>query len=274
MLYIGPSGIPASATQPTIRSGLDRIAELGLTALEIAWVHGARTSDAECALIKEHSQHLGIALTAHGSYYINLNAVEADKRAASRQRLLEAVLKAAQAGVQKVVVHAAFYLESSPAATQEMVLNELRLINQSLPPPLQQAVKISLETTGKPTQGGTVAEILAVCQHFENVQPGLDFSHLYARSIGQDHGYDYTTRVLEQLRKASPDALGSMHIHLSGIDYGAKGERQHVLFTDSAFDYQGTLRALKTAGVSGFLIIESPLQEIEAQMIAELYRAI
>ena len=274
MLHIGPSGIPASAAQPTIRSGLDRLAELGLTALEIAWVHGARTSDPECALIKEHSQRIGIALTAHGSYYINLNAVDAEKRAASRQRLVEAVRKAALAGVQKVVVHAAFYLESSPADTQATVIHELGLINNALTDTEKEAVHISLETTGKPTQWGTVEEILAVCQHFDNLQPCLDFSHLYARSLGQNHGYDYTARVLEQMGKASPDALSSMHIHLSGIEYGAKGEKQHRLFSESQFDYMGAIRALKAAEVSGFLIIESPAQEVEAQLIAQIYTAL
>ncbi|MEA3459562.1 MAG: hypothetical protein U9R11_02635 [Chloroflexota bacterium] len=44
--------------------------------------------------VRETAERLGVTLSVHGPYYINLNAAEAEKVGASRQR----ILKAAQVG--------------------------------------------------------------------------------------------------------------------------------------------------------------------------------
>jgi len=63
-----------------------------------------------------------------------------------------------------------------------------------------------------------------------------------------------------------------MHIHVSGIEYGPRGERRHLMLTDSDFNYVEFLSALKDWGVKGLVICESPDPEEDALMLQRVYR--
>ena len=49
-------------------------------------------------------------------------------------------------------------------------------------------------------------------------------------------------------------ALDHLHMHLSGIEYGSKGERQHLALTESDMNYKAVLQALIDFDVGGWLI--------------------
>ena len=66
-------------------------------------------------------------------------------------------------------------------------------------------------------------------------------------------------------------ALFDMHIHLSGINYGAKGEKNHLSFAESDFNYTDCLKALKDYKVKGCVICESPILEKDAALLKETY---
>ena len=76
--------------------------------------------------------------------------------------------------------------------------------------------------------------------------PCLDFAHLHARAgDGSMNSYDEWARLLEAYGAAlGQDALGSLHIHLSGIEYSPKGEKNHLPLAEADFDLQALLRAL------------------------------
>jgi deoxyribonuclease-4 len=75
-------------------------------------------------------------------------------------------------------------------------------------------------------------------------------------------------RVRERLGRA---ALENMHIHVSGIRYGRKGERNHLNLEESDFRYIELLSALKDYDVGGMLICESPNLEEDARLLQETY---
>ena len=62
-----------------------------------------------------------------------------------------------------------------------------------------------------------------------------------------------------------------MHIHISGIDYNAKGEMRHLNLKDSDFRFDDWIMVLKDYGVEGKIICESPHQEADALMLKKLY---
>ena len=62
-----------------------------------------------------------------------------------------------------------------------------------------------------------------------------------------------------------------MHIHCSGIKYGAKGELKHLVLEESDLQYVELLRALKDYDVKGLLICESPNLEEDAVLMQETY---
>ena len=67
------------------------------------------------------------------------------------------------------------------------------------------------------------------------------------------------------------EALEDLHIHMSGIHYTDKGERNHLPFLESDFNFIECLRALKDYKVKGCIICESPLLEKDALLQKETY---
>ena len=68
-------------------------------------------------------------------------------------------------------------------------------------------------------------------------------------------------RILEAYQTAlGDDALKNLHAHLSGIEYGPKGERNHLMLEDADFDLAGLLRALAEFKCGGRILCESPEQ--------------
>jgi len=66
-------------------------------------------------------------------------------------------------------------------------------------------------------------------------------------------------------------ALDTMHVHLSGIKYGGKGEIKHLNLEDSDLQYTELLKALRDYEVKGLVICESPNLEGDARLLQETY---
>jgi deoxyribonuclease-4 len=65
-----------------------------------------------------------------------------------------------------------------------------------------------------------------------------------------------------------------MHIHVSGIAYGPKGEIKHLNLKESDLQYAELLQALKDYEVQGLLICESPNVEEDALLLQSTYNAL
>ena len=68
--------------------------------------------------------------------------------------------------------------------------------------------------------------------------------------------------------------LDDIMIHVSGIEYGKGGERRHLNFKESDFQYQEFVRALKERRVQGLVICESPNREEDALLLQQAYLAL
>ena len=60
------------------------------------------------------------------------------------------------------------------------------------------------------------------------------------------------------------DALERLHIHLSGIEYGPKGEKNHLKLSEADLDLKAIFRALHEFGCGGRILCESPIMEEDA----------
>jgi deoxyribonuclease-4 len=135
-------------------------------------------------------------------------------------------------------------------------------------------VTIRPEITGKGSQFGTLEEVLQLSAEVEGLAPAVDFAHLHARA-GRVNSYDEFAAILGQVESAlGRKALDDIHIHVSGIEYGPKGERKHLVFADSDFRYADLLRALKDFDVRGLLICESPNLEEDALLLQGTYHSL
>jgi len=273
-LLFGTGGIPNSTPRPAnLINGLKRLADLGLGVTEMEFVYGVKMSEPETAQVANAAQKNKIRLTAHAPYYINLNAHENDKLVASQERLLQTARVAAACGANSVAFHTAFYLEDDPQTVYQRVkklliglVGDLKRSNKYL--------WLRPELLGKHSQFGSLEELLNLCSEVEGLAPCIDFAHLHART-GKFNSYYEFKGVLNQIEKRlGRSALDNMHIHLSGIKYGPRGELNHLNLRDSDLKYEELLQALKEQNAQGLVICESPNLEDDALHLQETYNKV
>jgi len=271
-LLFGTGGVPLSAKSRSTEAGIERIAELGLGCMEVEFVQGVKMSPQVAVSVGELAARKNVVLTAHGPYFVNLNAVEPQKVHMSKERILQTARIAALFGARSITFHAAFYLKSTPAETYAVVKKHLQEVVNILQKEGNK-VTISPEVTGKPSQFGTLEELLRLSSELEGVAPCLDFSHWHART-GKANSYQEFLDILDQIeRKLGRQGLDNMHIHLSGIAYGNKGEIKHLMLPDSDLRYAELLKALKERKAKGVVICESaPYLEQDALLLQQTYR--
>ncbi len=272
-LLFGTGGVPHSAREATTVSGIERIYELGLGCMELEFVQGVRMSETAAYQVAETAARTGIRLSAHAPYFINLNAREPEKIEKSKERILKTAHIASLCGAESIVFHAAFYLGDPPHKTYQTVKKHLAEILDQLIGEHHE-VWLRPEVTGKPSQFGTIAEILDLCTELEGLAPCLDFAHWHARTA-ESNSYSEFASILRQVKeRLGQAALDNMHIHLSGIRYGQKGEISHLNLKDSDLKYPELLQALKDYDVKGLVICESPNLEDDAQLLKLTYQSL
>ena len=271
-LLFGTGGVPFSAESRSTEAGIERIAELGLGCMEVEFVQGVKMRADVAVAVGELAARKKIALTAHGPYYVNLNAVEPQKVHMSKERILRTARIAALFGARSITFHAAFYLKDSPAQTYAVVRKHLQEVVNTLRKEGNK-VTISPEVTGKPSQFGTLEELLRLSSEIEGVLPCIDFSHWHART-GKANSYQEFLAALDMVeKKLGRRGLDNMHMHLSGIAYGNKGEIKHLMLAESDLRYAELLKALKEHRAKGIVICESaPYLEDDALLLQRTYR--
>ena len=270
-LRIGTAGIPASTKPRSTANAVKRLAELGLRHMEIEFVRGVRMGESTAEQIKALAEEHDISLTVHAPYYVNLNSAEPEKIAASKDRIIQAARAGAWAGARSVTFHAAYYHDDDPA---EVFIRVKEHMEEMLARLEEEGIDIRLspETTGGPSQFGTLEELVRLGEEVPGVYPCVDFSHLFARSLGEYNSYEHFAGTLQLIRdKLGEQALKEMHIHLSGIEYGPKGEKRHLPLEETELKYEDVLRALIDFEAAGWLTCESPILEEDALILQGLY---
>jgi deoxyribonuclease-4 len=269
-LLFGTGGTPHSAKTASTIDGILRIAELGLGCMEIEFVQGVRMGEAGARLVAEAAAKAGVKLSAHGPYFINLNAHDLEKIRASQQRILQTARIGSICGAENITFHAAFYLNDPPSEVYNRVKDYLaEVVNRLKRENIQ--VWIRPEIMGKDTQFGTVDEVLNLSIELEGVAPCIDFAHWHARTGGFNSYSDFASILLKVKERLGDKALDNMHIHASGIAYGKKGETKHLNLKDSDFQYTELLQALKDFNAKGLVICESPNLEEDALLLQATY---
>ena len=216
----------------------------------------------------------GIALSCHAPYYINLNSREPEKITASRERIIHASRISQILGVRSVIFHPAFNHEDTSEVVLGRVVRELSIIRETLD---KEGYEVTLrpETTGKGTQFGDLAETIRIAQEVPGVLPCIDFSHLHARTNGRFNSYDEFCGILNETAEALGDRwVKNVHFHISGIEYGLKGEKHHLVLKESDLRFDELMKACHSFGVEGLAICESPNLEEDAQLLQQTYRAL
>jgi deoxyribonuclease-4 len=273
-LLFGTAGMPKSSKKRSSISGIERVKELGLGCMELEFVRGVKMGEATAAEVFEKSQEEEISLSVHGPYYINLNSQEPEKIDASIERIYKSSRIGSICGARNIVFHPAYYHKENPEKVYEKVF---ALMKQLVSRINDEGIEVILrpETTGKGTQFGSLEENVRLGVELENVLPCIDFAHLHARSNGAENSYEEFSATLELVEnELGREGLDDMHMHVSGIEYSEKGERNHLNLDDSDLQYTELMRALKDFKVKGLLICESPDNEEDAMLMKRTYEGL
>jgi len=127
---------------------------------------------------------------------------------------------------------------------------------------------------GKPSQFGTLEEILNLSVELEGVAPCIDFTHWHARTGKFNSYHEFVSILLQVKQRLGTAALDDMHIHVSGIAYGKSGEIKHLNLKESDFQYVELLKALRDYNTEGIVICESPNLEEDALLLQATYNSL
>ncbi|WP_457752135.1 deoxyribonuclease IV [Thermococcus sp.] len=273
-LRFGTAGIPISTPKRSTIDGIEHVRQLGLDAMELEFVRGVNLKPELAKKIKYVAKKHDVLLTAHAPYYINLNAAEKAKVEASKRRIIQSAERLYDAGGWSVVFHAGYYLKQNPAKVYDRIKAELKDIEREL---MDRGIKVWIrpELTGKPTQFGDLKEIVKLSEELETVLPTIDFAHAHARNKGKCNTVEEWREMLSFMEdRLGREALNNMHIHISGIEYTEKGERNHLNLQESDMNWEDLLRILKEFRVKGVVISESPNIEGDAILMKKKYEEI
>ncbi len=247
---------------------------IGLNALELGWVQSVRVTEATCALIKSAGEEQGVALSVHAPYFINLNASD-EEWTKSRKRLMDAAHYGWLAGATDIIFHPGSYFMNDPLEVLKVAIPRLKGCVDELKKN-GDAVTLRPETMGKSAMLGSFEDAVAMSKAMDMVMPCLDFAHLHARpGDGTMNTYDEWSRLLEvYARELGEKALKRLHIHLSGIEYGPKGEKNHLKFADADLDMKALFKALNRFGCGGRILCESPIMEEDALVMKKTWMKI
>jgi deoxyribonuclease IV len=253
---------------------VQQLASLDLFALELGWVQSVRVSEETCLTIKETASENDVLISVHAPYYINLNASD-EEWPKSRQRLMDAAHYGNLAGATDIVFHPGSYFGLSPNEVLPKAISRLGDCIEELRSG-GNGVTLRPETMGKTAMLGSLADTLEMSRQLKGVEPCIDFAHLHARAgDGSMNSKKEWLSVLDAYAQSlGQEALKRLHIHLSGIEYGDKGERNHLPIAESDFDLDGLLEALLDRNCAGRILCESPVLEEDALLIKSRWETI
>lgn len=213
-IQFGPAGL---GPIKTAIGTLEKYHESGLKACEISFTRNIYIKDKSVALsIGKKAKALGIDLSIHAPYFINLNSKESEKIEASKKRILRCMEVGNWLGAKRVVFHAGFYSdidrEESYQNIKDAIIDIMKTGREEKYSP-----KLAPEVMGKINVFGSIEEIARLVRDTQ-CHACIDFAHILARY--KKYEFALTKKEFKELKK--------WHIHFSGIEYGEKGERRHL----------------------------------------------
>lgn len=243
IIRFGPAGIGG------VNQAIDNLKEYakhGFKAAEIEFTYGVYIKNKEDAKrIGDAAKKLGIMLSIHAPYYINLASIDKKKIEASKKRILDSCKIGNILGVKYIVFHPGFYGKLGKKECYALIKKQIQEM-QKVIKSKGWKVKLAPETTGKKTQFGSLDEILKLVRE-TGCSFCIDFAHLLAREGKIDY-----KEIFEKIKN-----FNYIHSHFSGIEFTNKGERRHLITSESKL--RELLGWIKSYNLSITIINESPM---------------
>lgn len=226
----GPAGVP-----PAFK-GLKRpvvefpryLHDEGLDAFEyqaVRWGAKPQMKRTNAEALGANAKKHDVWLSVHGSYFINLCG-KRETIEASKHRLIACATAANWMDAHVVVFHPGFYGKRTAREALELCVEAMGEVVESMRSLGIGEVRLGPEATGKPSQLGSLDEILTLCERVESTEPIIDWAHIHAREQGRLKTADDFRKVIDEAeRRLGTDAIkkSALPLHSSGV-YGERGE--------------------------------------------------
>jgi deoxyribonuclease-4 len=220
-INFGPAGL--GPVNNSIKN-LKDFQKFGFKACEIAFTYGVYIKkDNDLKAIGENAKELGISLSIHAPYYLNLNSEDATKKEQTKKRILECCKAGEILGAKIVVFHPGYYGKKSQKETFEAIKNGILELKEIIKKN-KWKINIAPETMGKVNVFGSFEQISRLVKE-TGCLFCLDFAHILAKEKKIDY---------EKIKNEFKDN-SYWHCHFSGIEYGEAGEKRHIKTTKKAW---------------------------------------
>jgi len=212
-IKIGPSGFGAVKDAEEI---LKEFKGLGFGNCEVDFTYQVYMNKEQAEKIGKLAKEKNIHLSIHASYFVNLNSEEKQKIHATMQRILKCCEIGHYLGAKSIVFHPGYYGKSKDKEEafqniKKRILEMMETVKEN-----KWEVKLCPETMGKINVFGSPEEISRLAKE-TGCSFCIDFAHILAREKKVNY---------EKIKKLFPQK--EWHCHFSGIEYGEKGERNHI----------------------------------------------
>jgi len=239
-IKIGPAGTGGSS-----KEGFELTSKEGLDAVEVEFTYKVWMKKEDALKINSLNKKLGLQLSIHAPYFVNLASKEKEKVHASKARILKSCEIGHYLGAKYIVFHAGFYQGRDKEEIYQLIKKEIIDMVKTIK--LKKwDIMLAPETTGKASQFGDLDELIRLKKETK-CHLCVDFAHLKARYNGV---IDYD-EIMKKLK-----GLGHIHAHFAGIEWTEKGERRHKL-TETK-DIKELISYLKKYKIDVTIINESP----------------
>jgi len=264
-LRFGPAGMPIAMKGRKLSEGISYCASKGLKAFEVEWVQGVRIRKEDIADAAKIAKENDVLLSCHAPYFVNCCSPVKAKQDITIRNLMQSARAAAQLGIRIIVFHPGFYQGMSK---EEAASNAEKLLKHVVEKMKEERLNVLLgpETTGKPSQYGSLDEVISLCKKIgtDRMMPCIDFAHLHARENGKIKSIEDYEEIFDKIEKGlGKKALEGMHCHFSGIVFSEKGERHHIPI-GSSLPFNLLAQVIVKRNLKLTIICESPLLDKDA----------
>lgn len=265
-IFIGPAGIPTSASGKGSAEGVREVARLGLNAMEIEFVRQVHLSPQAAKEVGEVAKENNVRLSVHAPYYINLCSKDKKIIEASKKRIFDSADRGEILGADAIAIHVAYYSELQPEQAFEKVKSEMLEILDKMKQHGIKNIKLGVETMGRFSQFGSLEEVVNLHKKVKQIIPYIDWGHLFVRGHGKIN-YAEVFNVLKKIK------IGHINSHFESVDKNKKGEfvDVHVPIEKNNPPFNLLAKEILKRKIDITLICESPLLEKDALVMKRTF---
>ena len=219
------------------------------------------------------AKRLGIRLSVHCPYFVNLCSLEKEKLEASKKRILDSMERAHHMGADIAIFHPGFYGKLTLEEAYQAVRRSCQDILERARAKGVREVRLGLETMGKQSTFGTLEEIIRICKEVKGCVPVVDWAHLNCRYGGFLRKQEDYAKIFDKLR---PLKLKHFHTHVTCAEYTPAGpragnEKRHLTLDAKKPDFAPLVKEILRRKIDITIISESPILEQDALKVKRMF---